>query len=98
VDGCVGKLTTKWNLKVHFRGRHPADSVWVPGQGIHPKCEWCGLQIDPRIIPSHWQTEHSKEKTARQTQYEAAVQSGRALRQTFTIYDKNWNGSRSSST
>ena len=36
VPDCKGLARMKWNLRRHFRDRHPLDLVIIPGEGTYP--------------------------------------------------------------
>ena len=43
VPDCPGSVQTPWNLRRHFRYRHPLNLVNVPGEGVLPRCPWCNM-------------------------------------------------------
>ena len=47
VPGCEGEASTKWNLRRHFRDRHPLDPMDAPGEGVLPQCLVCRTQTSP---------------------------------------------------
>ena len=87
VEGCVGKVSTKWALRRHFCDRHPTDLVNIVGEGTYPQCDRCGMQTNPTALAgSHYQTQLCREGTLRREQRQAAVESGLSLEVVFTAY------------
>ncbi|KAL7535817.1 hypothetical protein ACHAXR_007990 [Thalassiosira sp. AJA248-18] len=42
----------------HFHDRHPLDKVNIPGEGVYPKCDSCGMQTNPFVVDnSHTTTD-----------------------------------------
>jgi hypothetical protein len=85
VPGCEGWAGTKWNLRWHFSMRHPLDLVNIPGEGIYPRCNRCGMQVNPEAR-RHEQTKHCMEGFERKVQHEAAENSALALEEICTAY------------
>ena len=54
--GCPDTATSKWGLRRHFNDRHPIDLVDIPGEGVYPKCERCGMQTNFASAPNHKRT------------------------------------------
>jgi hypothetical protein len=48
VPHCIGKASTKGNLRRHFLDRHPRDLVVIPSEGSAPlpRCKRCGMQTE----------------------------------------------------
>ena len=59
--------------------------VSIPGEGVYPRCEACGMQTNPSAV-SHRSTKACREGAERKHQHEAAVEAALALRQQFTAY------------
>ena len=85
VPGCVGEATTNWNLRRHFRDRHPRDLVNTPGEGVYPRCPECQMQTAPSAT-AHRRTAMCIAGGRRHRQYEAAAAAAQALRHQFTAY------------
>ncbi|KAL9183034.1 hypothetical protein ACHAXT_004821 [Thalassiosira profunda] len=83
VPGCPFEGTSKqWNLRPHFRDRHPLDLVDFDGCGGDGKCKRCGLQCSD-VAWTRGRGHHA-------TKRKAAVDSAIALRRQFTAYgDEN---------
>ena len=81
-----GSLTRPWNVRRHFRDRHPLDNVTVPGEGTLPRCPACDMQTNFVTAPRHQQTAFCKRGAERKAQYAAAVKNARALEVEFTAY------------
>ena len=86
VPGCPGSAPRKWNVRRHFRDRHPHDLADLPGEGVYPRCPNCGMQTNPTGMGRHRGTALCREGGERLRQHEAAVNSALALRQEFTAY------------
>ena len=87
VPGCVGNVRDQWNLRRHFRDRHPRDSVSIDGDDALPKCERCAMQTsDEAYQRGHMTSGVCREGMERIVQREAAVNSARALEVIFTAY------------
>ena len=83
--GLSGEGVTRWNLRQHFQARHHRDLVNIPGEGVFPKCDLCGMQTNPMAF-GHWRTALCRQGRDMKCQREAAVCSARALQQQFTTY------------
>ena len=83
---CVGTAKTRWNLRRHFNERHSRDLVDVPGEGILPKCELCGMQTNFAYAPRHEQSQYCQQTTTRRRQHGNAVGAARALEESFSAY------------
>ena len=86
VPRCSGSATRKWNLRRHFRDRHPLDLADLPGEGVYPRCRVCGMQTNPTGLGRHEGTALCREGGERLRQHEAADASALVLRQQFTAY------------
>ena len=86
VPDCPGSLTRPWNVRRHFRDRHPLDNVTIPGEGTLPRCPACDMQTNFRTAPGHQQTALCRKGAERKAQYAAAVKNARALEVEFTAY------------
>ena len=53
VPGCVGRATTRCNLRTHFAHRHPFDIITVEEEGLLPQCISCGLFTSTANTPRH---------------------------------------------
>ena len=58
VSLCEGRLLNSFNFKKHFRDRYLKDLVELPNERVQPKCEICGLQMDPSKLIGHWATSY----------------------------------------
>ena len=88
VPGCVGDITTKWNLRKHFVDPHPLDFVSLPGEGVYPKCELCRMQKKP-FASGHTSKAIFASRVqgaVRKNQRDAAQESELALREVFQAY------------
>ena len=86
VPGCGGLLTTPWNLRKHFADRHPWHLVDVPGEGVYPRCQECGMQTNPIVLGrGHEMTDLCMLGAAKRRTHEAAVEAQRALDVRFTV-------------
>ena len=86
VPDCPGSVTSPWNLRRHFRDRHPLDLVNIPGEGTLPKCPRCDMQTNFANSRNHEQTALCREGAERKAQYAAAVTNAQALEVEFTAY------------
>ena len=86
VPDCPGSVQTPWNLRRHFRDRHPLDFVNVPGEGVLPKCPRCDMQTNFANSPNHERSKMCREGAERKAQYAAAAANARALEVEFTAY------------
>ena len=82
--GCLGKLSSAYMLRRHFRDLHPKDSVEVPWEGHYPRCERCAMQCNPRY-PRHIHSQVCQTGVDRRTQRDSAITSALALRQLFYV-------------
>ena len=88
VPGCGGEAYKGWNLRRHFHDRHEQDLLVLPGDGIcYPKCESCGMQVNPESLARHERSKFCESRTERRVQREAAVEAARSLDVVFTAYD-----------
>ena len=85
VPGCGGKAASHWNMRRHFRDRHPLDLVGNPGEGVLPRCQVCRMQTSPSAT-GHRATSFCVEGGRRHRQHEAAAAAALALRQQFSAY------------
>ncbi|EJK60561.1 hypothetical protein THAOC_19061 [Thalassiosira oceanica] len=86
VPDCPGSVQTPWNLRRHFRDRHPLDLVNVPGEGVLPRCPRCDMQTNFANSRNHEQSKLCREGAERKAQYAAAAANARALEVEFTAY------------
>ena len=84
-----GPFTHRWNLRRHFCARHPLDLVNVPGEGVLPKCERCGMQTNFVNAPKHEQSKLCREGREKIVQNDAAVTACKALDVVFTAYGED---------
>ena len=89
VDGCVGEASSKLILRRHFAARHPLDKVSIPGEGVYPQCQNCGVQTNPRRLGrGHEGTAMCRVDGERRRQLEARKRAALALRQQFFANDE----------
>ncbi|EJK67336.1 hypothetical protein THAOC_11647, partial [Thalassiosira oceanica] len=86
VPECPGSVQTQWNLRRHFRDRHPLDLVKVPGKGVLLRCPRCDMQTNFANSPNHELSKLCREGAERKAQYAAPAQNARALEVEFTAY------------
>jgi len=85
IPGCLGVMKDGWMMRRHFRDLHPMDMVVVPKEGFFPRCERCGMQVNP-AYPRHARTKECQVGTDRRIQRESAITSALALRREFTVH------------
>jgi hypothetical protein len=85
VPGCAGVLHGGWMLRQHLRDLHPLDRVLILKEGYFPRCEWCGMQVNP-AYPQHIRTKECQIGVERKIQRELAVSLALALRRQFTVH------------
>jgi hypothetical protein len=89
VSHCIGKASTKWNLRRHFLDRHLRNLVVVPSEGSVPlpRCKRCGMQTETGALYRwHQRTQLCQEGWEWKMQHEAAETARVALAQAFTVY------------
>ena len=62
VPNCPGETSSEWNLKRHFRDRHPRDLVAFGGGVADGKCDRCGMQCSAVA----WERGHYGTKSCRE--------------------------------
>ncbi len=86
---CIGRASTKWNLRRHFLDHHPRDLMYLPSKATVPlpRCERCGMQTERRALYGrHQQTQHCQDGWDNKVQHAAAETARVALAQLFTAY------------
>ena len=82
-----GSATTKWALRRHFVDRHSQDLISIPGEGVYPQCQECGMQTNPvSLQTTHPRSKYCEMRKARRLQRECAVDSALAMEESFTAY------------
>ena len=76
-----------YDLRRHFRLRHPRGLVSVRGE-ILPRCEVCGMQVSAEVLGSkqHEATRTCQTFCAMRVQHERALAGAKAMRRRFTAY------------
>ena len=68
--------------------RHPMHLVDIPGEGVYPRCQECGMQTNPRALAANNTTTDLciglQERNAQRNA--AIIDSALSLRQVFTAY------------
>jgi hypothetical protein len=84
VPECTARPTTRTAFRIHFRNRHPHDSIHILEEHPvpYPKCELCGFQV-PIGSRNHQSTKMCRDGRARKQQIEAAIRAHRAQAVTF---------------
>ena len=85
VTGCVGTTGTKYGIRRHFRFLHPQDLLDMQGEGRHPKCVRCGMQVNPTAT-GHQATKTCKAMHAARLQRKAVSDSAVAMDVKFYAY------------
>jgi hypothetical protein len=86
---CIGRVSTKLNLRWHFLYCHPRDLMYLPSKGTDPlpRCERCGMQTECRALYGwHQQTQHCQDGWDKKLQHADAETTRIALTQLFTAY------------
>ena len=87
VAGCIGEAATPWSMRRHFALRHPWDRVYIPAEGMYPKCDNCGMQTNPLAFGrGHLQSQTCTGMGERRRQHERRAVAARAQRREFRIY------------
>ena len=89
LPGFVGGATTKLNIRKQFVGPHPKDFVSLPGEGVYPKCELCGMQTSPFAAGCE-QSNVCIQGAVRKTQRDAAQESEMGMREVFQAYGEEY--------
>ena len=52
VAGCLGRVATRTEMRVHFVHRHVLDTVVILEEGNfpHPRCAWCVILVSRRAL------------------------------------------------
>ena len=87
VPGCPGSATRPWNMRLHFARRHIYDRVYIPKEGMYPRCRKCGVQTNP-LASEHERSQNCRREMARRLQHEAARDAAIAQTETFTAYEE----------
>ena len=85
VPGCpAGRQRDAFNLRMHFRYRHPRDKVVVDGTCC-PRCPSCGMQVGESVLGStrHLSSSTCKMMTAQREQHRCAEAGRRASARKF---------------
>ena len=69
VHGCAGRGITTYDLRWHFRFLHPQNLVNVPGKDCYPRCDRCGMHVNPAATV-HQETKECKTTHAAKLQRE----------------------------
>ena len=78
-------MGAKYGMRRHFEFLHPLDVVELPGKGSYPKCERCGMQVNPAAM-GHQSSKTCKEMHAAKLQRKAVSDSAKALEAKFFAY------------
>ena len=87
VHNCQGRPTTKCGMCRHFAYMHLQDLVTLPGKGLYPKCERCGMQVNPTAW-NHQETYTCDRMQAVTLQRKVVSNSAKALNVKFYAYGK----------
>jgi len=83
VPGCPGRATDRFSLRRHFMHRHILDMIVIIEEGILPRCEQCGMFINP--TPSHTRSQLCRAGVARYKARQDELQQRAARQVVFTI-------------
>ena len=72
-------------MRLHFARRHVYDRVYIPKEGLYPRCRKCGVQTNP-LASGHERSQNCRNEMARRLQHEAARDSAIAQTQEFYAY------------
>ena len=88
VDGCVGEAPTPWCMRRHFATRHPWDNVYIPSEGMYPRCTNYGMQTNPTTLSGgkHNQSKFCQFMGEKWRQQERRAAATLAQRREFHIY------------
>jgi hypothetical protein len=81
---CPGELRDGWMHRHHSRDLHPFIRVVVLTEGYFPRCERCGMQVNP-AYPRHIRTKECGAGMDGQLQRKLAISLALALWRKFTI-------------
>merc|ERR1712086_95888 len=87
VPECPGGGRDPYDLRRHFRSRHPRDLVSVRGETF-PRCEACGMQVSAEVLGSkqHEATRTCQTFSAMRVQHGHALAGAKAMRRRFMAY------------
>ena len=85
VPGCPGSAMRPWNMRLHFSYRDPYDRVYIPKDGMCPRCRKCHVQTNA-LITRHEQSQICRTERARWLQHEAAPDAVITKTLTFCAY------------
>ena len=87
----------KYGMRRHLGFLHPLDLLKLPGEGSHPKCERCRVQVNPGAI-GHQSSKTCLNMHAAELQRKAVSDSAKALEAGSLRTVLSWSGWRCSNT
>ena len=85
VPGCEGMVGAKYGMRQHFGFLHPLDLVELTDEGSYPKCEQCGIQVNPAAMV-YWSSGMCKEMHKAKLQQKALSDSTKVPATKFFVY------------
>jgi hypothetical protein len=74
VPDCSGQYSEGWGIRLHFRDRHPEDTIVVQKEGLYPRCVRCNMFVQNAGTAEHQATETCQKATSRRERQKVATQ------------------------
>lgn len=90
VPTCNVTVTSRFGMRRHFQHRHPQDTIIIEGEGRFPRCESCGMFVNPISLGngSHQRSKLCRKGKQRRENEQRNLICMRATRQTFHLQDR----------